>query len=366
LALQGTCIRSCPTRKRRAAGHQVAFATPPSTTSVLEELGFRAFGVGPDRSPREAVRLAGFSMAGRSIHEQNDLMGRYWVLGDHLIERVNDLTDLASVWRPDIVVRGEIEFGGCLAAERLGIPHASIKAFANADAREVPDQRSYMAKRLSALREQIGLTPDPDLEMPYRYLEVWPFPPSLREGSYPAPTCRPARPVPFDQSGSVGLPVWIDDLPPRADTPRVYITLGTSSTAARHTHLFGTMLAGLRDEGYSLIVTVGRAVDPSSLGPHEPEANVHVEQYIPQTLLLPHCDPLPWRLRNGSVRARPRLASGDDPDDLGPAAKRRLGDRRWLCCVTSCARGNPGVDADGCSDHRARSQLQVARPANPG
>jgi UDP:flavonoid glycosyltransferase YjiC (YdhE family) len=181
-------------------------------------------------------------------------------------------------------VRGEIEFGGFLAAERLGIPHASIKAFANQDAREVPNQRTIMAERLAELREQIGLPPDPDMEMPYRYLEVWPFPPSLRGGMYPAPTCRPARPVPFDQLGSNGLPAWIDDLPDRENIPRVYVTLGTSTTAAQHTGLFSTMLAGLRDEDYSLILTVGRAVDLSSLGPQA--ANVHVEQYIPRTLVL--------------------------------------------------------------------------------
>jgi MGT family glycosyltransferase len=37
-----------------------------------------------------------------------------------------------------------------------------------------------------------------------------------------------------------------------------------------------------------LIVTVGRSIDPTAFGPQP--ANVHVEQYIPQSLLFPHVD----------------------------------------------------------------------------
>jgi hypothetical protein len=44
------------------------------------------------------VRFANVNMEGRSIQEQNAPMGRYWVLGEHLIERVHDLINLASVW----------------------------------------------------------------------------------------------------------------------------------------------------------------------------------------------------------------------------------------------------------------------------
>jgi hypothetical protein len=50
------------------------------------------------------------------------------------------------------------------------------------------------------------------------------------------------------------------------------------------TRLFSTLLACLRDEGYTLILTVGRAADPSVLG-SEP-ADVQVEHYIPPTLVL--------------------------------------------------------------------------------
>jgi MGT family glycosyltransferase len=69
---------------------------------------------------------------------------------------------------------------------------------------------------------------------------------------------------------------------------RVYVTLGTTGDLAQHVDVFATILPGLRDERYSLIVTVGRDIDPTRFGPQP--ANVHVEQYIPQTLLFPYCD----------------------------------------------------------------------------
>ena len=49
-----------------------------------------------------------------------------------------------------------------------------------------------------------------------------------------------------------------------------------------------TIIAGLRDLPMNLIVTLGRDKDPADFGPQP--ANVHIERYIPQSLLLPHCD----------------------------------------------------------------------------
>ena len=47
------------------------------------------------------------------------------------------------------------------------------------------------------------------------------------------------------------------------------------------------MVEGLRDHSLNLVVTVGPDRDPAELGPQP--ANVHVERYIPQSLLLPRC-----------------------------------------------------------------------------
>jgi len=71
--------------------------------------------------------------------------------------------------------------------------------------------------------------------------------------------------------------------------PTVYVTLGTVfSRAPAANSVFTAVLAALRDEPVNLIVTVGRDNDPAQFGPQPP--NVHIERFIPQSALLPHCD----------------------------------------------------------------------------
>lgn len=52
--------------------------------------------------------------------------------------------------------------------------------------------------------------------------------------------------------------------------------------------LFRPFLEALADEPVDVVMTVGRSVDPASLG--VPPDNFHIEQYIPQTQLLPMVD----------------------------------------------------------------------------
>ena len=56
----------------------------------------------------------------------------------------------------------------------------------------------------------------------------------------------------------------------------------------RNLDIFRTVIEAVHDEDITLIVTVGRHNDPASLGP-QPD-DVHVHQYIPQSVLLPRCD----------------------------------------------------------------------------
>ena len=97
------------------------------------------------------------------------------------------------------------------------------------------------------------------------------------------PTAHALRSVIFDRSGAETLPAWMADL---ANWPTVYVTLGTLEN--RSPGIFPAIIAGLRDEPLNIIVTVGRDQDPADFGPQS--SNVHIERYIPQSLLLPHCD----------------------------------------------------------------------------
>jgi len=68
--------------------------------------------------------------------------------------------------------------------------------------------------------------------------------------------------------------------------PTVYATLGTVSND--RTDILAAIVEGLREEPINLILTVGRNRDPLEFG--EQPANVHIERYIPQDMLLPLCD----------------------------------------------------------------------------
>ncbi len=77
----------------------------------------------------------------------------------------------------------------------------------------------------------------------------------------------------------------MDELP---DRPIVYATLGTAFNKAPA--VFRALIDALGGLSVNGIITVGKTMDPAQFGALP--ANVHVAQYIPQTLLLPRCDAL--------------------------------------------------------------------------
>ena len=115
------------------------------------------------------------------------------------------------------------------------------------------------------------------------YLDI--SPPSLQSADIEqiGQVAQPLRPVPFDAVAGEALPAWVGDLTPQ---PTVYVTLGTLDNEAPG--VIEAAVDGLRDESLNVIVTVGPNREPEELGPQPP--NVHVERYVPQSLLLPHCD----------------------------------------------------------------------------
>jgi len=264
-----------------AAGHEVAFVCAASFIPTVERVGFRAFPAGYDNRGRTIEELfPGFFKMTAAV--------RYWPMpnifvGVYGVTMTPDLLPLAHQWQPDLIVRGSSEYGGCVAAEVLGIPHASIRT---ASPSSQYGLRHLVAESLARLRELNGLPPDPDTQMPFRYLHLAAEPPCFRLPDGPVgPTFHPLRPVNFE-SGDEALPPWVAALP---DRPTIYVTLGTVFSRGPAGHaLFPAVLAALRDEPVNLIVTVGRDNDPAQFGPQP--LNVHIERFIPQSALLPHCD----------------------------------------------------------------------------
>ncbi len=98
---------------------------------------------------------------------------------------------------------------------------------------------------------------------------------------FPVVTQRFCAP-PFDVNSDDHLPDWISALP---DRPTIYATLGTTFNQSPAT--FQAILEALSTEDVNAIITVGRSMDPLQFQPLS--ANIHIERYIPQTLLLPRC-----------------------------------------------------------------------------
>jgi UDP:flavonoid glycosyltransferase YjiC (YdhE family) len=258
-----------------AAGHDVAFAAPAFFASAVEGADFRHFPAGfahpiDTRYPRWRT-LPGPERDAFWHEVFTDLWPRH---------TIPDLLALAATWPPDLIVREQTAYGGCIAAERLGVPHASVDIDA---AGHPPGDDKPIAAPLNRQRAAHGLKPDPELIMLNRYLTLHPFPPTFHNpaASRP-PTLHFVRPTPEDRSGSEALPQWIESLP---DRPVVYVGLGT---VYNQPAVFRAFIAGLRDAAVTLIVTVGRDQDPADYGPQP--GNVHIERYIPLSLLLPHCD----------------------------------------------------------------------------
>lgn len=272
-------------RAVRAAGHEVAFAGQPAMTGAVEAAGFTAFATGGETLRADPVRtpLLAYNAA------QEDRAVRDGFAGRTARSRAAALLDLCGRWRPDLLVCDEMDFGAMVAAERLGLPHASVLVIV-AGALVRPD---LVREPLDALRAEHGLDPDPELMMLCRHLVLSPLPPAFRDPAFPLPvTARLIRPA--TEEGEA--PAWIDALP--ADRPVVYATLGTVFHLESG-DLLERVVAGLCELPASLVVTTGREIDPASLGPQP--AHVRIERYVPQSLLLPRCGLMVSQAGSGGV-----------------------------------------------------------------
>jgi UDP:flavonoid glycosyltransferase YjiC (YdhE family) len=269
------------------AGHEVAICSARSFRPEVEAFGLPYFDAGLDWLTSDQSTWDAFPPmppAGAEFPA--------WVvltLADITTERmVPDLLAIASEWAPDLVVREGMEYGGCIAAEVLGIPHASIagNAYAALDSPEInyfPGNRRMVAEPLARHRAQAGLPPDPDVEMPFRYLHLC-FTPPVWDG---ASVARPRNTRFFRHVSTVPqgarLHDWVELLP---DRPTVLASLGTIFN--KTPGVLEAIVAALAEEPVNVIVAIGRDQDPSRFGPL-PD-HVRLEAYVPQPLILERCD----------------------------------------------------------------------------
>ena len=278
-------------RALQEAGHEVAFAASPALEQTVKKAGFTFFAAGFDREQDPEFQQLMAQLQTMPPGPESEIIiftQVFWGVNPRLM--VPDLVEICRTWQPDMLIRESAEAGAAIAAEYLGLPHVDVAPAAWPKCDSIFEAGA--AEHLDPIRLTWGLEPDPDLESLHRYLMVAYAPPTLAAvdigipGAYPT-TTEFFRPQFFDQAGDETLPEWVSSMP---EQPTIYVTLGTEANnmPGIYPGVLQTIIAGLRDQAVNLIVTLGRDKDPADFGSQPP--NVHIEQYIPQSLLLPHCD----------------------------------------------------------------------------
>jgi UDP:flavonoid glycosyltransferase YjiC (YdhE family) len=190
-----------------------------------------------------------------------------------------DLLPIARAVEPDLVVRDAGEFAAPIVAAVLGVPCVT-HAFGALPPRHRVEVAS---ERVAPLWRRHGLEPRPfGGSYDHLYLDI--YPPSLRAAEADhvgtVQSLRPGRVATGDERV---LPGWVTDDGP----PLLYVTFGTMSLFNSDVAVFDTIVRAVADVGARAVVTVGPSGDPSLLG--DVPAGIHVERYIPQDQVLPHC-----------------------------------------------------------------------------
>jgi UDP:flavonoid glycosyltransferase YjiC (YdhE family) len=317
-------------RALQAAGHDLAFATAERFCTRVTAAGFDAFPAGLNPGPMVQRAVESFAGAG----------GDEWRFGAHMFAgvaapaKLPALNTIVDDWRPDLLIYDVTDFAGPPAAAGAGIP-----GVAHSLGPMFPVEFHRLAAEL--------LPHEPSA----LYLDI--CPPSLQSDGVDdiATATQQQRPVPFDAVAGESLPAWVARLAPQAT---VYITLGTLDNEAPG--VIEAAVEGLRDEPLNVVVTVGPNRDPDELGPQP--ANVHVERYVPQSLLLPHCDAVVAHGGSGTTLAA--LAHGL-PLLLLPQGANQFWNAERCAGLGVCVRLLPGQVDAGSVRHAVQALL--GRPA---
>jgi UDP:flavonoid glycosyltransferase YjiC (YdhE family) len=259
------------------AQHQVAFASAESFGPEIAAAGFEPVPAGmADLDRRNAFRpfLEGILALPQAERRVATFVGGFARIAAPVT--FPQLLPKARAWRPDIIVYETTELAAPIVAAALDVPSVD-----HGFGRLIPLAALAQASDVVApLWIDAGLEPAAYAGA-FQYLYIDPCPPSLQSESPPSGKVALIRPVGFDDAIDDGAAFsdWLDGLP---DRPTIYVTLGTVFNDVQSFRLIVDALALL---DANVIVTTGRDVDPADLGAWH--ANVRVEQYIPQSVVLP-------------------------------------------------------------------------------
>lgn len=251
------------------AGHEVAICATPAFAGDIAKAGFAHLPGG----------TATFTELFRDAPPRSDPNRWRWAhrvaFATRAVEAMlPDLEHHAAEWRPQLIVRETAEFAGCLVAERMGVPHASV---ATGSWSGLDRMRFVVTEELEHWRATLGLTPDPSGEMVFRYLSLGLTPPRWDDDAHP-PTAHFIR-YEHPRARQEPRPAWLDA--PR-DRPLVLASLGTVHHA--EAGIFEAIIEAVAGEPIEVVAAIGRDQDPARFG--RPPDNVRLEPYVPQLAVL--------------------------------------------------------------------------------
>lgn len=262
-----------------ARGDEVVIASGPDAEEAVSARGLTLRAVGPTLdSWFAALRARTRGMPGDGLAPSR--VEGYFVprlfgeIGTALV--VDDLLALCREFEPALLVFEPYLYAAPLAAAATGT-RAVLHCIGPLMDRTVLD---LVADAVSPIWREFAMDVPPAAGV-YSGTTLTICPPSLDPGAVGLVGARPLRPAPLPLAHPPALPVSFPD-PGR---PLVYLTLGTFSN--NDLDLFRLVLDAVEGEPVNVLATIGRDNDPSALAPVP--ANATVEQYVPQTDVLPHC-----------------------------------------------------------------------------
>jgi UDP:flavonoid glycosyltransferase YjiC (YdhE family) len=249
-------------RGLQEAGHEVRLATAPGLAGHIRaagvtplNMGFDLIRPGDKLTPRLEERL------------QRWLMGSFgfWV---------DDLREHAEDWRPDVLVHDWSEVAGVVVARRLEIPAAILGVELRPPLARISDSLCWLGFDFEELGGQAAVFGDVLLDL---------YPPSFAlPGDGRLDNEQFIQHPHYDGGAGREPPGWLDTTDPR---PLVYATMGTYY--GQVPEILDCVFEAVSGLDVRLVATIGRDGDPSQYEPLP--ANVRVERYVPQSLLIPHC-----------------------------------------------------------------------------
>jgi UDP:flavonoid glycosyltransferase YjiC (YdhE family) len=254
-------------RALRDRGHDVTLATSATFVRTIRAYGLAAEPVGPDFLQRD-----GDPVYDRTVGER--LFFGFIDLGT---ETAPDLVELAERKQIDVVIRENTEFGGWLAARRLGLALVTQGIMH----RLPPISVRRTIGELRQLALDAGAQPADGERALYGELYLDVVPPSFRmRWERDEEFTLAAAPSWFEGTGSAE-PEWLAAM--GRDRPLLYVTLGTIYT--EYPKVWDAIAGAVSDLDADVLMTIGPATD-RSLFDHVP-ANVRIERFIPQSQVLP-------------------------------------------------------------------------------